>query len=85
MTAVLWDDVNTRVPAPAARAPRLRVVPAAEPTTAAANKKMAKRLDVQPFGVGGDPLVVGAAWLLRAPVRQLYAALWRVGVLEVLA
>ncbi|MBS4729567.1 hypothetical protein MSM1_14860 [Mycobacterium sp. SM1] len=85
MTAVLWDDVATRVP----RAPKLRAVPAAEPTPAAAKKaaqkKIAKRLDDQPFGVGGDPLVEGAAWLLRAPVHQLYAALWRVGLLEVLA
>jgi hypothetical protein len=89
MTAVLWDDVETRVPAPAARAPKLRAVPAAEPTTMAtkkaAKKKMTKRLDVQPFGVGGDPLADGAAWLLRGPVHQLYAALWRVGLLEVLA
>jgi hypothetical protein len=93
MTAVLWDDVETRVPAPAARAPKLRAVPAAEPTTMAtkkaakkaATKKMTKRLDVQPFGVGGDPLADGAAWLLRGPVHQLYAALWRVGLLEVLA
>lgn len=85
MTAVLWDDVATRVPAPAARAPKLRAVPAAAPTTTAAKKKMTKRLDDQPFGVGGDPLVEGAAWLLRAPVHQLYAALWRVGLLEVLA
>jgi hypothetical protein len=82
MTAVLWDDVTTRVPE--ARAPKLRAVPAAEPTIAPAKKKTTKRLDVLPFGVGGDPLVDGAAWLLRAPVRQLYAALWRMGLLEVL-
>ncbi|GFG75612.1 Rv1535 family protein [Mycobacterium botniense] len=83
MTAVLWDDVDTRVPAPAARAPQLRAVPA--PESAAAPKKVVKRRDTQPFGVGGDPLVEGAAWLLCIPLRQLYAALLRVGVLEVLA
>jgi hypothetical protein len=33
--------------------------------------------------IGGDPLVVGAARLLCVPLRQLYAALWRAGVLEV--
>jgi hypothetical protein len=33
--------------------------------------------------IGGDPLVVGAARLLCIPLRQLYAALWRAGVLEV--
>lgn len=87
MTAVLWDDVATRVPAGevTARAPKLRAVPAPEPTKAPAPKKVTKRLDNQPFGVGGDPLVEGAAWLLSVPVRQLYAALWRVGLLEVLA
>ncbi|MDI3315735.1 MAG: Rv1535 family protein [Mycobacterium sp.] len=96
MTAVLWDDVATRVPA----APKLRAVPVAAPATTAAKKtaekatpakatptkkELAKRLDDRPFGVGGDPLVEGAAWLLRAPMHQLYAALWRVGLLEVLA
>jgi hypothetical protein len=30
-----------------------------------------------------DPLVVGAARLLSVPLRQIYAALWRAGVLEV--
>jgi hypothetical protein len=78
MTAVLWDDVETRVPAEAtARAPKLRAVPAPAP------KKITKLRD--DIGVGGDPLVEGAARLLSVPVRQLYAALWRVGLLEVLA
>lgn len=85
MTAVLWDDVDTRVPATTARTPKLRAVPTSEPTTARAPEKMTKRLDVQPFGVGGDPLAEGAAWLLCGPVRELYAALWRVGLLEILA
>ncbi|ETB40243.1 hypothetical protein N602_13275, partial [Mycobacterium avium subsp. hominissuis 10-5606] len=34
---------------------------------------------------GGDPLVDGAARLLSIPLRHVYAALWRVGVLEVQA
>jgi hypothetical protein len=84
MTAVLWDDVATRVPATTARTPKLRAVQGTEPTTAAA-KKMMTLLNDRPFGVGGDPLVEGAARLLCVPVRQLYAALWRVGLLEVLA
>ena len=33
----------------------------------------------------GDPLVDGAARLLSIPLRHVYAALWRVGVLEVRA
>ncbi|MGB7113394.1 MAG: Rv1535 family protein, partial [Mycobacterium sp.] len=33
--------------------------------------------------MGDDPLVMGAARLLSIPLRQLYAALWRAGVLEV--
>ncbi|WP_406815924.1 Rv1535 family protein [Mycobacterium sp. M23085] len=37
------------------------------------------------FGAGGDPLVDGAARLLSVPLRHVYAALWRVGVLEVRA
>ena len=36
------------------------------------------------FGAG-DPLVDGAARLLSVPLRHVYAALWRVGVLEVQA
>jgi hypothetical protein len=46
-----------------------------------APKQTSKRLDKQP--IGGDPLVAGAAHLLCIPLRQLYAALWRVGLLEV--
>jgi hypothetical protein len=33
--------------------------------------------------MAGDPLVEGAARLLSVPLRQLYAALWRAGVIEV--
>ncbi len=74
MTAVLYDEVVTT-----AAAPKLRAVPAPKPTAAAAPKP-ASRPDT---GLHGDPLVAGAAWLLCLPLRQLYAALWRVGLLEV--
>lgn len=70
MTAVLYDEVVTTAPAP-----KLTLVPAP--------KQVVKRRDHQPAGIGGDPLVDGAARLLSVPVRHLYAALWRVGLLEV--
>lgn len=75
MTAALHNDVVT-----VASAPKLRVVRDVPP--APASKKVARRLDAQPFGTGGDPLVDGAARLLSIPLRHLYAALWRVGLLE---
>jgi hypothetical protein len=37
----------------------------------------------RPFG--GDPLVDAAAHLLSIPLRQVYAVLWRVGLIEVTA
>ena len=75
MTAVLYDEV---VAATSAR--RLRVVPDPTPT-ALPTPKTSKRSDSQL--TGADPLVEGAARLLCVPLRQLYAALWRVGILEV--
>ena len=79
MTAVLYDEVVTATPAR-----RLRVVPAPTPTPVPAPKRTSKRpLDQLDQLIGGDPLVVGAARLLCVPLRQLYAALWRAGVLEV--
>ncbi len=74
MTAVLYDEVA------ATSAPRLRVVPDPAPT-AVPTPKTSKRPD--PRLMGDDPLVMGAARLLCIPLRQLYAALWRAGVLEV--
>jgi hypothetical protein len=75
MTAVLYDEVVA-----ATSAPRLRVVP--DPIPAAPQTpKTSKRSHLQL--TGADPLVDGAARLLCVPLRQLYAALWRVGVLEV--
>jgi hypothetical protein len=76
MTAALYDEVVTATPAP-----RLRAVPAPKPTAVPASKHTSRRRDYQP--TGGDPLVDGAARLLCVPLRQLYAALWRAGVLEV--
>jgi len=75
MTAVLNDEVFAVTPAP-----RLRVVPDPTPTPTP-TRKTSKPLALQLLG--GDPLVDGAAWLLSVPLRQLYAALWRAGVLEV--
>jgi hypothetical protein len=76
MTAVLYDEVVTATPAR-----RLRAVPAPTPMAVPAAKRTSQRPEQQL--VGGDPLVVGAARLLCIPLRQLYAALWRAGVLEV--
>jgi hypothetical protein len=79
MTAVLYDEVVTATPAP-----RLRAVPAPTPTAVPAPKRTSRRpQDHLDQLIGGDPLVVGAARLLCIPLRQLYAALWRAGVLEV--
>ena len=75
MTAVLYDEVVVPMPAP-----RLTAVPDPAPMTAP-NPKASKRPDPQLSG--DDLLVVGAARLLCVPLRQLYAALWRAGVLEV--
>jgi hypothetical protein len=76
MTAVLSDDVVTET-----AAPRLGAVPAHKPTVVQAPTQASGRRDERL--VEGDPLVAGAARLLCFPVRQLYAALWRVGLLEV--
>lgn len=75
MTAVLYDEVVA-----ATAAPRLTLVPDPAPTTSP-TPKASKRPDSRLLG--GDPLVDGAARLLCVPLRQLYAALWRVGVIEV--
>jgi hypothetical protein len=70
MTAVLHDDVVTNLPAARSTTP--------EPAQAT------KRAHRAPIG-GGDPLVDGAARLLSIPLRQVYAVLWRVGLIEVTA
>lgn len=74
MTAAIYDEVVT-FPA----APHLHVV-----RDVPAPKKAARRAVEQPFS-DNDPLIVGAARLLSIPMRHIYAALWRAGVLEVQA
>lgn len=53
---------------------------APQPTVAAAPRRTPR----PPVG-GGDPMLDAASRLLSIPLRHLYAALWRVGVLEVTA
>jgi hypothetical protein len=54
------------------------------PTQAPAPKKVTPRPGALPF-IGHDPMVDGIALLLTVPVRHAYAALLRVGLLEVRA
>ena len=72
MTAVPFDDV---VGAPAV--PGLR--------SAAAPTQAYRRLHQPPAGTGSDPLFDAATRLLSIPLRQVYALLWRVGLIEVTA
>jgi len=84
MTTVLYDEVVTA--APARKLTVVREDATIQATTQApARKKVVREINNPPFGVGGDPLVDGAAWLLSVPLRHMYAALWRVGLLEVRA
>lgn len=53
---------------------------APRPTVAPAPKRAPR-----PPVAGGDPMVDAASRLLSIPLRHLYAALWRVGVIEVTA
>ena len=79
MTAALHDEVGAVTPAR-----KLRVVRDTERAEApAASTNVVRRLGNQLVGVGGDPLLEGTARLLSIPVRHVYAALWRVGVIEV--
>ncbi|HEX5255740.1 MAG TPA: Rv1535 family protein [Mycobacterium sp.] len=83
MTAAFYDEVMTVAPART-----LTVVRDTDPfpvPAPAPEAKARRREDHPPFGAGGDPLVDGAARLLSVPLRHVYAALWRVGVLEVRA
>lgn len=72
MTAVLYDEVVTT-----AAAPRLTLAPAPEPASMRAQRARAE--------AGGGPLVDLSARLLSIPLRHLYAALWRAGLIEVRA
>ena len=80
MTAALYDEAVTTAPVRT-----LTVVRDTDTIEAPAPKKVARRVNTLPFGAGGDPLVDGAARLLSIALRHVYAALWRVGVLEVQA
>jgi len=78
MTAVLYDEVVTVAPAR-----KLTVVREEATIQVSRSEKVTRRVDTP--GIGGDPLVDGAARLLTIGVRHVYAALWRVGLLEVRA
>ncbi len=77
MTAALYDEVVTVAPART-----LTVVRDVDTIKAPGPKKVTRKAGTQPSG-GGDPLVDGATRLLSIALRHVYAALWRVGVLEV--
>ncbi|MEB3981979.1 Rv1535 family protein [Mycobacterium sp. 663a-19] len=77
MTAALHDEVVTVAPAR-----KLTVVRDATETRAPAPKKVTRPADGRTIVIT-DPLVDGTARLLSIGVRHVYAALWRVGVLEV--
>ncbi|MBV8789334.1 MAG: hypothetical protein JOZ00_21955 [Mycobacterium sp.] len=77
MTAAFYDEVVTVAPV------RTLTVVGDSDTTTTAPKTATRRAPNAPFGAGGDPLVDGAARLLSIPLRHVYAALWRAGVLEV--
>ena len=79
MTAVLFDEVVAVAPAP-----NLRLVRDTSPAQVPAPKKVTRPAGAGHFGAG-DPLVDGAARLLSVPVRHVYAALWRVGLIDVRA
>ena len=78
MTAVLHDQVATVAPVR-----KLTLVRDDATIQAPAPNKATRRVDTRPFWAGGDPLVDGATRLLAIPLRHAYAALWRVGLLEV--
>ncbi|SPM37056.1 Mycobacterium rhizamassiliense ORFan [Mycobacterium rhizamassiliense] len=77
MTAALQHEVVTLVPTR-----DLRLVHDTSPVPAPAPKKATGPAVAGHFGAG-DPLVDGAARLLSVPVRHVYAALWRVGLIDV--
>jgi len=78
MTAALHDEVGAVAPAR-----KLRIVRDTDRAEAPAPNNVIRRIGNQIFVPGGDPLLDGTARLLSIPVRHVYAALWRVGVLQV--
>ncbi|OBG31434.1 hypothetical protein A5672_26770 [Mycobacterium alsense] len=84
MTAVLYDpEVQRDEVVTAAPAPKLTVVRDDAPPVPAP-EQAAPRAEGRTIIIR-DPLVDGAAHLLAIGVRHVYAALWRVGLLEVQA
>jgi len=77
MTAAFYDEVTTVAPARTLRVVR-------DTDQVRAPRKAGRPAIKQPI-LAGDPLVEGATRLLSIPLRHVYAALWRVGVLEVQA
>ncbi|MGO8939369.1 MAG: Rv1535 family protein [Mycobacterium sp.] len=75
MTAVLLDDVDVVDVATTQPAARLAVTPAPQRAT--------KRVRRAPIDTGGDPMVDATTRLLSIPLRHVYAALWRMGLIEV--
>ncbi len=57
-------------------------IPAAAPRVTSAPKKLDPRRGA-PAAPASDPVVDMASRLLSAPLHQMYAFLWRVGVLTV--
>lgn len=83
MTAVLLDEAVAVPTTRSLRVPGASGRPSTSPQCAP--KKAARRANGLPLGIGPDPLVDGVALLLTVPVRHMYAALLRAGVLEVRA
>ena len=77
MTAAFYDQVVTV-------APDRKLTVVRDATPAPAPTKATRRAET-PTIVISDPLVDGAAHFLAIGVRHVYAALWRVGVLDVRA
>jgi hypothetical protein len=76
MTAVLRDEAVAIPPGPPPTASS-----EAEPTA----ERVTKRQPRSPIGAGSDPLANAASHLLAVPLRQVYAVLWRMGLIEVKA
>ena len=80
MTAALQHEVGAVAPAR-----KLRIVRDTDRAEAPGAQQRDSPHRQPDFVPGGDPLLDGTARLLSVPVRHVYAALWRVGVLEVQA
>ena len=73
MTAVLLDDVDVVTTTP----PALRLTLAPEP------QRATKRVRRASIDTGGDPMVDATTRLMSIPLRHVYAALWRMGLIDV--